>query len=184
MDFVSPLSQAVFTVESLARGRVLDYQTQSAVRGAVVRFQLLGASQQQQSATTDIDGTYTLPAPLVGRATVSVNDDVVGSIELTGADHHGDLFVNWGTCAARYGRVVDSSTLPPVLGATLTLPGSLPTATDTNGWYRIDRGCAAPGVFGNTTFLRVTHPQYSPADLIVGRGVFGVFRLDVRLFPH
>jgi hypothetical protein len=170
------------------RGRVLDYLTQQPVAGAVVRF-TFDVTQQQYHATTNISGSYELPGAPLGRHTVMVNEEPVGLTEVTGTSYRGDLFVNWGTCVAKYGAVVDARSLRPVAGATVSIgigtPGLGSATTGPDGWYRIDMGCPASGcVAFNTTLLHVTHPNYAPGDTVVGRGVCRVGRRDVKMTPR
>lgn len=79
------------------------------------------------------------------------------------------------------GRILTYGTNAAVAGAAITLGGRT-TSTDAAGWYSVDFGCPEGGVIGfNTTFMNVTHPLYADTSRVVGRGVFGVGRLDVEL---
>jgi hypothetical protein len=137
------------------------------------------------TAVSGSDGSYTvvLPAtrPGVFPWSVFVDGVSVAFMSLTASGYRGDVFVRPGTCVARYGIVLDALTLQPIADATVTLAGER-TATAADGWYRIDLGCPATGMVGfNTTFIYVSHPGYIDATQGVGRGIFSVYRLDLRL---
>jgi len=54
--------------------------------------------------------------------------------------------------------------------------------TAQDGWYQIDLGCPASGMFGfNTTFFYVSHPGYTDHSEIAGKGIIGVARHDLGL---
>jgi len=161
-------------------GRLLDFRSQAGIAGAVLLF-----SRDQQlgnvTTTTLADGSYVVTVPAVGPFTISADGAYLGSAHVTGPAYPGGLLEDSGTCISRYGSVVDARTLRPVVGATVSLlDASAPTGID--GFYRIDLGCPSSGPIGfNTTFLSVSHPDYSPGSAVVGRGVAGVRRLDVDL---
>jgi hypothetical protein len=163
-------------------GRVLDYRSQAALAGASVHFSS-DAQLGDAVATTRPDGTYqtTLPAP--GSFTISVGNAYVGTGLVPRSSYRGDLFVDGGTCISRYGVLADARTQAPVVGAVVSL-GEATATSGSEGWYRIDLGCPATGAIGfNTTFLTVTHPRYTTASAVVGRGISGVRRLDINLEP-
>jgi hypothetical protein len=100
---------------------------------------------------------------------------------VTGSGYRGDLLVRGGTCISRYGTLADARTLRPVGGATVSLGGQT-AISEPDGWYRIDLGCPSTGTIGfNTTFMRVSHPNYAMREQVVGRGIQRVSRLDVDL---
>jgi hypothetical protein len=170
-------------------GRVLEFSTNAGVAGAVVSFGTIdnGPFAAVGTATSNAAGSYTLRVPTIGQPPdlrpwyVQVDGASIGLARLAVPSYRGDLFVHPGTCVARYGIVADSQTLRPIAGATVKLSGaSVVTAID--GWYRIDFGCPANSLVGfNTTFMNVTHPDYVDGSEIVGRGVYSVGRIDVRL---
>jgi hypothetical protein len=166
-------------------GRVVDFQTQAGVSGAALRFQ-----DERQGldigALTDANGSYSLPASTSGTFTVSVNGDPQAFVHVNGSRFVGDLLVDRGTCIARYGVILDGRTARPVPGATLTVSfAGLTTTTDGRGWYRVDFGCPASGVVGfNTTLMTVTRAGYATREIVVGRGVASVIRIDLDLEPQ
>jgi hypothetical protein len=100
---------------------------------------------------------------------------------VTGSGYRGDLLVRGGTCISRYGTLADARTLRPVGGATVSLGGQT-AISEPDGWYRIDLGCPSTETIGfNTTFMRVSHPNYAMREQVVGRGIQRVSRLDVDL---
>ena len=156
----------------------MDFRTQAALSGVIVRF--VGESTFVDTrATTDASGSYAISVPL-GPATASVGEVFVGTVRVTGRADRGDLFLDSGTCISRYGAVIDAGTLRPVAGATVSLGGAT-SISGTDGWYRIDLGCPEANLPGGTTFMRVTHPNYAPRDQVVGRGIQGVRRVDLDL---
>ena len=161
------------------RGHVLDFRTQVGISGVVVQF----AAESQVAdirATTDASGSYVMSVPIFGPLTVSVDGVFVGTGRVTGPTYRGDLLIDSGTCISRYGTLADARTLRPVAGATVTVGGGT-TISGADGWYRIDLGCPTMNLPGNTTFVYVTHPNYTPRQQVVGRGVQGVRRVDLDL---
>lgn len=168
------------TAEPSVRGRVTDFLTGNGV--PAVQVQLTGQSKDTR-ATTDANGAYVMPMLPLGRFSVAVDSRPVGSARLTGIQFRGDLVIDRGPCIARYGTIADARTLAPVAGATVRLAG-ITTTSGPDGWYRIDLGCPSSATIGfNTTFLYVTHPNYTSGSMIVGRGIQQVIRLDVDLEP-
>jgi hypothetical protein len=167
-------------------GRVLDFATNARVVGSTVEFRTDPVpSATVATAVSGSDGSYAvvLSATRAGVFPWSVFVDGVGvaSMSLTETGYRGDLLVRPGTCVARYGIVSDLVTLRPVADATVMLAG-VRTRTTVDGWYRIDLGCPATGLVGlNTTGMYVSHPEYADTTQVVGRGVFSVYRMDVRL---
>jgi hypothetical protein len=160
-------------------GRVIDFRTQTPLAGGRVEISLDVAAAALAGTTTDASGAYSLTVPSSAMYFASVNGAVVGEARVNRPSYPGDLLVNGGNCVSRYGTLTDVRTTAPVAGATVTVAGGTATS-DANGWYRIDLGC--PGSTGfNTTFLYVTHPKYVPNQRVVGRGVQGVWRLDLEL---
>jgi len=118
--------------------------------------------------------------PSIDFYSISVDGAVVGRGLVTGRPtYRGDLLVHGGTCISRYGALTDAGTLRPVAGATISLGRS--TTSEADGWYRIDLGCPEINRGGNTTFMTVEHPRYVSRSVGVGRGVFGVQRIDLDL---
>jgi hypothetical protein len=160
-------------------GRVTDYRTQTPVAGGRVEYTIDGSPAILASSTTDANGSYVLTVPASGTFLVAVNGSIAGVALVNRRTYRGDLFVNAGDCVSRYGTLTDARTAGPVGGATVALSGRTATS-GADGWFRIDLGC--PGSTGfNTTFMQVTHPDYQPMQRVVGRGVQGVFRLDLEL---
>lgn len=156
-------------------GRVTDFGTGTGVSGLQIRV-------GTEEATTDAGGNYNVR---VDRGEYQVrlppSDAFLGVIVVGGPWTRGDVYVNGGVCAVRYGAVTDHNTGRPIRGATI---GSGQATTDANGWYRVDYyGCS--GSCGNcgTSVLEVKAAGYKDATFILGRGVAGVQRLDVHLDP-
>ena len=96
------------------------------------------------------------------------------------------FLVNGGTCAARYGTVIDAVTRQPIAGARVTRAGT--TETDAAGRYRIDIGCEPRFDWGSgTTTISVQHPAYQGAFELDGRregtSFSGIRRVDFALQP-
>jgi hypothetical protein len=173
-------------------GLVLAVTAYTGVPGATVIFDpsetFNGSIRVPSSAATrgvtDDNGFYTLAVSAIGDYRTWVDDEFVGMSQVTGSSYRGDFFVRGGTtCVARYGTITDADTRKPVSGATVSITLSTATAmSGSDGWYRIDLGCPANGLFGfNTTFLSIKHPGYADFSRIIGRGVSGVLRLDCEL---
>jgi hypothetical protein len=162
------------------RGRVLDFATQAGVSGALVEFRT--TQDLVATATTDASGSYVVPAETIGGFSVSVNGASAGTVRVYRPEYRGDLFANAGTCVSRYGTIADARTLKPVVGATLEW-GNQQTTSGLDGWYRLDFGCSSTGIVGfNTTWMTLTHPNYRATQVVLGRGILGVRRLDIDMF--
>ena len=154
-------------------GRVLNFATNTGVSGATVAF-------GEVTTMTEGGGSYTLAVPAIGLYEPLVDGDWMGSTRVT-LTYRGDLLVRAGTCVSRYGTLTDAGTLRPIAGATVTLSGQI-AVSGSDGWYRIDLGCPANGLVGfNTTEIVVSHPNYMDQSYPAGRGVSGVWRLDLEL---
>jgi hypothetical protein len=154
-------------------GRVIDFATNAGVSGARVAFGDI-------TATADASGSYTLTLPATGRFEPLVDGAWMGISRPTAPTYRGDLVIHGTGCVARYGIVSDAATHRPIAGAMVTLAGT--TTTDADGWYRMDFGCPPNGLFGfNTIAITVAHPLYADGSESVGRGIFGVSRLDVEM---
>jgi hypothetical protein len=158
-------------------GRVADFLSGAGVPGAAVRF---GAA----TAVTDSAGSYTIALPGIGPYEATVDGVIVGSGHVTGPGYRGDFLVRPGACISRYGTIVSARTGRPVTDAKVSLTG-VEVRSGSDGWYRVDLGCPAggPTSFG-TTIMFVTHPEYFDRAQVVGRGVSGVFRIDLQLHPR
>jgi Carboxypeptidase regulatory-like domain len=166
------------------QGTVRDYQTQVPIANAEIFVINRTRSDASYRTVTDGNGHFSLPEP--ARPTIpyslTVNAVDVGTGYFTGSGYRGDLFVDSGTCIARYGQVLDAKTMRPIAAASMTGVGL--TTTDSDGWYRIDLGCPASGVIGFTTVaLTASCAGYTSLQLIVGRGISHVSRLDFLLTP-
>ena len=159
-------------------GRVLTFTTAAALPNVAVSY-TPDASGPEVTTTADAAGAYALTVSVAGANVVRVGGAVAGTAIVGARPFRGDLLVDQTNCRTRYGVVLDSRTLRPVSGATVTLPG-VATMTDSGGWYRIDLGCE-PSTSFSTTFLDVRHPSYQDLSQVVGRGVSAVLRLDVAL---
>jgi hypothetical protein len=160
-------------------GRVLNFATNTGVSGATVAF-------GDVTTVTDAGGSYTLALAAIGLYEPLVDGASISSrVRVTGSTYRGDFLVRAGTCVSRYGTIADAGTLRPIVGATVRFNGpglSDSAVSGSDGWYRIDLGCPANGLVGfNTTFIVVSHPNYMDQSQGVGRGVFGVRRLDLEL---
>jgi hypothetical protein len=163
-------------------GHALDYGTNVGVSDVTVALGALDFSGRfvaQAATVTGATGSYTL-AIRPGTYLAQVGDRF-GSIHVMDAVSRGDFLVNSGSCVSRYGMIADMLTGRAVAGARVLLAGRT-VSSDADGWYRVDLGCPANGLFGfNTTLMYVSHPTYSDWTQSIGRGVFGVARLDVGL---
>ena len=162
-------------------GRVLDYLADAPIPHSLVTFALDPADPavSPSETTTNADGSYALTVPRTGMFVVSVDGVTVGTARVTGKAYRGDLFVDRGTCIARYGIVIDRRTLRPIGRARLSFDGGIVTTSD--GWYRADLGCPAVVFPGGTSILYVTHPDYKNRQLPLGRGINDVRRLDLDM---
>jgi hypothetical protein len=163
------------------RGRIVDFSTQAAVAAAVVEFQTIALTSltEPARATTDSTGAFVLTLPDAGPFVAVVDASPVGVAFISAPIYRGDFFVNGGDCVSRYGILADARTRKPIAGATVTVLART-AISGADGWYRVDLGCSGSTGF-NTTFLYVVHPDYTPRQQGVGRGVQGVWRLDLDL---
>jgi hypothetical protein len=161
-------------------GRVLDDPTNAPVGSARIAFSSIGLVEPPSEAVTSATGDYVATVPRTGGYSVTVDGVFAGVAQVSGSGYRGDIFVHRANCVMRYGRVIDSRTLIRVRNATVTLTGTS-VRTDNDGWYQIELGCADGPRPSGTTVLTVTHPDYQDRAQVVGRGVFGVSRLDVTL---
>src|SRR3954462_10469074 len=120
-------------------GRVTNFADNRSVAGATVAF-------GDATATTDSSGSYSLTVPRTGRVEPLVDGVWMGVSQLTSPTYRGDFLVRGTGCVARYGIISDGTPHQPVSGATVTLAGT--ATTDVDGWYRMDFGCPANGLFG------------------------------------
>ena len=182
------------TSPSLVQGIVLDFQTARPIAGAVVAFStsagLSVLPAGTETAVTDANGRYSLPEPALAvngqapRRYFYINDEYVGSGYPRASNYRADVALDRGKCVARYGMVLDSRTLRPVVGATAhSLTNTLRATTDRDGWYHIDWGCGVGSVGFNTTWHVMSHPDYTSANFAGGRGINGTYREDVLLTP-
>src|SRR5919201_3275744 len=107
-------------------GRVLDFQTGAPVSGAEVAFGDINSGPFRATATgvSGIDGYYSLTVAAASVFGYQIEvDGVFAGLARPGMSYRGDLFVNVGTCIARYGTVVDAHTARPIAGAQVTLVG-------------------------------------------------------------
>jgi hypothetical protein len=156
-------------------GRVTDFGTGNGVSALQIRV-------GTEEAVTDAGGNYTV---LLDRGDYQVrlppSDTYLGLIVVGGPWTRGDVYVNGGVCAVRYGAVTDHNTGKPIFGATI---GAGPTTTDATGLYRVDYyGCSGSCGACNTSILQVKAIGYKDFSQVLGRGVAGVQRLDIHLDP-
>lgn len=156
-------------------GRVTDFGTGNGVSGLQIRV-------GTEEATTDAGGNYTVH---LDRGDYQVrlppSDTYLGVIVVGGPWTRGDVYVNGGVCAVRYGAVTDHKTGRPIRGATID---SGQTTTDASGWYRVDYyGCSGSCGFCGTSVLLVKAVGYKDVSQLLGRGVARVERLDIHLDP-
>jgi hypothetical protein len=163
-------------------GRAVDYSTGAGVPNVPVEIDTeVGQSLVPEArATTDAVGSYTL-AIRPGSYLAAVNGVFAGLVHVTTGGSRGDFLARQGTCVSRYGVVADAQSRRPIAGVRVELSGQTAT-TDQEGWYRVDFGCPANGLFGfNTTLIFFSHPGYDRACAPAGRGVFGAERFDFFL---
>lgn len=179
-------------IPARVQGVVLDFQTAKPLAGAVVWFATsfnTTRSAQTETSVTDADGRYSLTEPSHrGRGqpwVFMVDDRAVGSGYPRATNYRADVAVDRGQCIARYGMVLDSVTLLPIVGATAhDLSNRLRATTNEDGWYHIDFGCGVSSIGFNTTWHTMSHPNYVTANFLSGRGISGNLREDVLLTPR
>jgi hypothetical protein len=155
-------------------GVVEEFSTEAAVPGATVTFG--GAT-----AVTTASGIYQIDVPALESYEPTVDGVRVGTSAVFGPAYRGDFLVHPGTCVARYGTVSDLGLHRPIAGAQVSLGGKS-TSSGADGWYRLDFDCPPFAMFGsNTTLMLVTHPDHADVSRLVGRGIVGVFRMDVEM---
>jgi hypothetical protein len=167
------------------QGRVVDFQSIRPIAGATVSIGDFG------TAVTDSDGRYSIPQPPLNYApnspvSFTVNGEVVGRGYPRGENNRaGDVAVDRGNCVMRYGMVLDSTTMLPIVGANVaTAGGTKSKPTDKDGWYELDfHGCGYGYTGFNTTWATASAPGYTSAIFDGGRGWSGVRRNDVMLTP-
>jgi hypothetical protein len=154
-------------------GTIRDFQSNAALAGARV-------SIGSVTATTDSGGRYSLSVE-AGAQRVFVDDESVALITPADRIYRGDFFGRLTGCVARYGTIIDRQTRRPVSGAAVSA-GGVTVATDQTGWFQMSLGCpGSPCVGMNTTFLTITHPNYTNASFPAGRGICLVSRVDYEL---
>ena len=177
------------TPPARVQGIVLDFQSAKPIRGAVVGFAtnffLDVATGMTETSVTDADGRYSLTAPPANEPyrRFIVDNKEVGSGFPRAANYRADVAVDRGLCISRYGVVLDSKTYLPISGVTFGTGGGRGTGPD--GWYQFDWGCGVGYTAGfNTVLLTVSHPNYVTSQVVLGRGVAGVYRMDLMLNPR
>ncbi len=161
-------------------GRVIGYRTGSPSAGVSVVFDSL-SPRLHLTATTDASGSYLVQVSEAATFDVRVDGAAAGQLLVHSPGVVGDLFVDGGTCSARYGVLYDNRTLRPVPGATVAASGQQ-AQSDSRGWYLLPgEDCPSLPQFGGTTFMRITHPDFEPASVVVGRGFQAVRRHDLVL---
>jgi hypothetical protein len=163
-------------------GRLLDYVTQAPIAGAPLSFSLqsVAGTLNPSSTTTTADGAYTITVPRTGEYVIRIDARFLGIGVVNGRAYRGELYSDTGTCASRYGLVLDDRTLRPISGALVRLT-SATTTTGEDGWYRLDFPCPDVGFPGGTTVITVTRAPYENRTMVVGRGLSGVSRLDITM---
>ena len=162
------------------RGRVLDYSSNAPLASARVAFKSIELVEPESQATSSATGDYAIEVPRTGGYSITVDGVFLGVAQVSGSGYPGNIYVDRGNCVARYGRVIDGRTLIRVRDAAVTLGGVI-VRTDDDGWYRIDLGCSSEPRGTGTTLIRATHPGYDDGFQVVGRGIFGVSRLDLLM---
>jgi hypothetical protein len=166
-------------------GRVLDYHTNAPVAAATVVYtqDAFNPNAARVSATTGIDGRYTLTLPNPGSYTILLDNAIAGQGFVYGRGYRGDLYAASGNCISRYGLVINTRYRRPLADATVQLT-FLRTTTGADGWYRFDLECPAVVFPGGTTILTAEHRNFESVSRVVGRGVVGIQRLDVEMTPR
>jgi hypothetical protein len=188
----TPVADAPPAPAARVQGVVLDFQTARPIAGAVIWFAAsfnATRSDATETSVTDATGRYSLTEPPhrgQGQPWVFMVDTLaVGSGYPRASNYRGDIAVDRGQCIARYGMVLDSVTLRPIVGATAhDLSNRLRATTDKDGWYHIDFGCGVSSIGFNTTWHVMSHPNYNPGNFLSGRGISGNLREDVLLTPR
>lgn len=188
----TPPTPAPPAVPARVNGVVLDFQTAKPIAGAVVWFATSFNTTRDsttETSVTDASGRYSLTEPPhhgQGRPWVFMVDDrAVGSGYPRATNYRADVAVDRGQCIARYGMVLDSVTLRPLVGATArNLSNQLRATTDKDGWYHIDFGCGVSSIGFNTTWHTMSHPNYNSSTFLSGRGISRNLREDVLLIPR
>ena len=188
-----PPSVPVAKLPAMVQGVVLDFQTGQPIPGVVVAF-TTGRTPgiDTETSLTDVSGRYSLSEPALlatgrpARYSFFVNGSEVGVGYPRSTSYRADVAVDRGRCVARFGMVMDSQTLLPVVGATArSLSNVVRATTDTRGWYHIDWGCGGPApggiIISQTSWQIMSHPDYNDAQFAFARGISGVFREDVLL---
>ena len=188
----TPVADAPPAPPARVQGVVRDFQTAKPIAGAVVGFATSFNTPpigMTETSTTDANGRYSLAEPPhlgQGRPYVfMVNDQPVGSGYPRARNYRADVAVDQGQCIARYGMVLNSVTLAPIVGATAhNLSNQLRATTDKDGWYHIDFGCGVSSIGFNTTWHVMSHPNYQSSNFLSGRGISRNLREDVLLTPR
>lgn len=163
------------------RLRLLDHATGDGLAGVPVQINAADGAAVTTTAPSDAAGVVAASLPGAGPVDVFVRGLYAGSLVVPWSGDVGDLILGAGRCIGRYGTVLDGRNLRPVSGATVSLAGGT-AASAANGWYRVDLGCPDPTMAGfGTTFINVSHPDYLDRQMVVGRGVPGMTRLDLAL---
>ena len=139
------------------------------------------------AVAADATGAFQVALPVAERFSLQFSSPgQSGLLIVPGKQLDTTLLVNPGTCAARYGTVIDAVTRQPIAGAIVARAGT--AVTDASGYYRIDIGCDPRADWGfGTTIVSVQHPAYQGTFELDGRreatSVSGIRRVDFALKP-
>jgi hypothetical protein len=171
-------------------GRLIDFHTAQGVAGMEMRwlpFTAGGPQFASVTAVSDTTGAFQVDLPVAERFSLQFSSPgQSGLVIVPGKQLDTTLLVNPGTCAARYGTVIDAVTRQPIAGARVSRART--AETDAHGYYRIDIGCDPKADWGfGTTIVSVQHPAYEGAFEFDGRregtSVSGIRRVDFALRP-
>lgn len=169
---------------------MVDFATSQAIAGIETRW--LGSTPggppvPSVVTTSDATGGFSVDLPVAERFLVqfTAGGNASGLVIVPGKRLDTTLLVNAGSCAGRYGTVIDSVTRQPVTGAQVTRAGTAMTGAD--GRYMINIGCETKDWGFGTTIISVQHPQYASAFEFDGRSehtsASGMRRVDFALQP-
>lgn len=177
----SSAGRAPSPMTSSVTGVVARYESRAPLARASVSYtsDVTGVVAQ---TITDSAGGYRMAVSGAGSFQVRVDGMFAGTTVIASQSYVGDLWIDTNACRARYGQVTDARTTEPVGGVVVAL-GGVTAVTDATGQYQLDLGCE-PSFNYSTAFLVASHARYEDRQIVIGRGISAVLRLDLTLMPR
>lgn len=172
-------------------GHVVDYSSGTPVSGTSIAWRPLNLNGPSSDSTvvSDASGRFEVALPVADSYRFLIPTGPInfqsGLVRTSGKRMETRILVNPGSCAARYGYVIDAVTRQPIAGAQVS---RFRTAiTDVAGYYRLEIACETRVWGSGTTTISAMHPAYQLHWDIDGRSEntasSGLRRHDFALQP-